>query len=49
MNKLLTTTFIPGSVSLSFAQGIVDFENFSNSPMTVAALSTGGRAQSNFL
>ena len=28
MNKPLATTVIPGSVSLSFAQGIVDFETF---------------------
>ncbi len=49
MNKPLATTVIPGSVSLSFAQGIVDFETFSNSPITRAAPSTGGRAHSNFL
>jgi hypothetical protein len=49
MNKPLTTTVIPGSVSLSFAQGIVAFETFSHSLITRAALSTGGRAKSNFL
>jgi hypothetical protein len=48
MNKLLKATVIPGSVSLCFAQGIADFETLSYSLITGTALSTGGRAQSNF-